>query len=77
MENNQNPQQISLVKVPNLKEMTPDELREWAEQLHAKLVAKLGQPQPGDSEKPDNSEGPIVQVKTDNPDTQDRQSPAN
>lgn len=65
MENKQNPQKISLVKVPNLKEMTPEELREWAAQLHAKLVAKLGPPQPGDIETPDN------------PDTQDRQSPTN
>jgi hypothetical protein len=34
-------QKISLVKVPSLKVMTDEQRREWAYQLHAKLVAKM------------------------------------
>jgi len=41
MTNQPRPEKIALVKVPNLKDMTPEELSEWAAQLHAKLVAKL------------------------------------
>ena len=41
MTNQPKPQKISLVKVPSLKDMTDEQRREWAHQLHAKLVEKL------------------------------------
>ena len=34
-------QEISLVKVPSLKDMTDEQRREWVAQLHAKMVEKL------------------------------------
>lgn len=50
MTNQPKPEQISLVKVPNLKDMNDEERREWAYQLHAKLVEKL--------QKNDSTENP-------------------
>ena len=41
MTNQPKPQKISLVKLPSLKDMTDEQRREWAYQLHAKLVAKM------------------------------------
>ena len=45
-------QQISLVKVPSLKDMTDEERREWAAQLHAKMVLKLGAQKPNEIIEP-------------------------
>jgi hypothetical protein len=45
-------QQISLVKLPSLKDMTDEERSEWAAQLHAKLVLKLGAAKPNDIIEP-------------------------
>ena len=45
-------QQISLVKLPSLKDMTDEERSEWAAQLHAKLVLKLGAEKPNEIIEP-------------------------
>lgn len=45
-------QLISLVKVPSLKDMTDEERREWSDQLHAKLVAKMKKNVPDENVEP-------------------------
>jgi len=42
-------QLISLVKLPNLKDMTDEERSEWSHQLHAKLVAKMKHNKPDEN----------------------------
>jgi hypothetical protein len=51
MTNQPKPQKISLVKTPSLKDMTDEQRREWAYQLHAKLVAKMESKNTVDSEQ--------------------------
>jgi hypothetical protein len=51
MTNQPKPQKIALVKAPSLKDMTREQLRDWAYQLHAKLVAKMESKNTVDSEQ--------------------------
>ena len=54
-------QKISLVKLPSLKDMTPEQRSEWAANLHAKLVAKMQADLPDTEETPDSTEESEVQ----------------